>query len=366
MSLQRFIDQAVSPWMSQEGPDADIVLSSRIRLARNIEMYQFPIVSTNDEASEIIHLFEKSLVNQIYDTVGKFELLRMNELQPIEKRVLVEKHLISPHLAEDASFGACLLSENEAVSIMINEEDHIRIQCLFPGFQLTEALKVASGLDDWIEEHVDYAFDEKRGYLTSCPTNVGTGMRASVMMHLPSLVITQQMNRIIPAINQLGLVVRGIYGEGSEALGNIFQISNQITLGKTEEDIVEDLKSVVQQLIVQERSAREALTKTSGIQLEDRVHRSFGILAYSRIIESKEAARCLSDVRLGIDLGFIKNVSRNILNELMILTQPGFLQQYAGGALRANERDVRRATIIRERLNMEKDHLMNDEGGKTI
>lgn len=366
MSLQKFIKQAISPWMEREGPDSDIVLSSRIRLARNIDAYQFPSIAANEELKEIVDKFNQSFVGKSYDSVGKLEILKMNELQPIEKRVLVEKHLISPQLAEESAFGACLLSENEEVSIMINEEDHIRIQCLFPGFQLTEALKVASGLDDWLEEHIDYAFDEKLGYLTSCPTNVGTGMRASVMMHLPALVMTGQMSRIVPAINQLGLVVRGIYGEGSEALGNIFQISNQITLGKAEEDIVEDLNSVVSQLIVQERSARETLIKTSGIHLEDRVHRSFGVLAHSRIIESKEAARCLSDVRLGIDLGFIKNISSNILNELMILTQPGFLQQSAGGALRPNERDIRRATLIRERLLMEKSNNVDDEGGKTI
>jgi protein arginine kinase len=215
-------------------------------------------------------------------------------------------------------------------------------------------LYAANEVDDWLEGNIQYAFLEDCGYLTSCPTNVGTGLRASVMMHLPGLIITQQINRIIPAINQLGLVVRGIYGEGSEALGNLFQISNQITLGKSENEIVEDLKSVVNQLISQERSAREALRKTSNIQLEDRVFRSFGILANSRIIETKEAARCLSDVRLGIDMGYIKNISKNILNELMILTQPGFLQQYAGGPLRANERDMRRATLIRERLEMEK------------
>ncbi|MBA2873089.1 protein arginine kinase [Anoxybacillus calidus] len=362
MSLEKFLNTAVSSWMSQEGPDSDIVLSSRIRLARNIEDFQFPTVFTNEEAQEIVDLFEKTFAYKSYVPFGKFELLKMNELQPIEKRVLVEKHLISPHLAEDCAFGACLLSENEEVSIMINEEDHIRIQCLFPGLQLTEALDVANQLDDWIETHVNYAFDEKRGYLTSCPTNVGTGMRASVMMHLPALVLTQQMNRIIPAINQLGLVVRGTYGEGSEALGNIFQISNQITLGKSEEDIVEDLKSVVQQLIAQERMAREALVKTSNIQLEDRIFRSYGILTNSRIIESKEAAQCLSDVRLGIDLGYIRNVSRSILNELMILMQPGFLQQYAGGALRPSERDVRRATLIRERLKMEERKYQEMEG----
>ena len=216
-----------------------------------------------------------------------------------------------------------------------------------------EALERANAIDDILEEKVDYAFDEDLGYLTSCPTNVGTGLRASVMVHLPALILTRQMNRIIPAINQLGLVVRGMYGEGSEALGNIFQISNQITLGKSEEDIVGDLSGVVQQIIAQERSAREALVKTSNIQLEDRVFRSYGTLVNSRIIETKEAAECLSDVRLGIDAGYINHLSKNILNELMILTQPGFLQQYAGGPLRPAERDIKRAAFIRERLKLE-------------
>ncbi|WLR50934.1 protein arginine kinase [Bacillus tianshenii] len=353
MSLQRFINQAISPWMNEEGPDSDIVLSSRIRLARNMQEVPFPTVASTEALAKVISLFQEYFSNQHLDGVGKLELLPMNEMEPIEKRVLVEKHLISPHLAEVSEAGAVVLSENEQISIMLNEEDHIRIQCLYPGLQLTEALHAATTLDDWIESKADYAFDEKRGYLTTCPTNVGTGMRASVMMHLPALVLTNQMNRIVPAINQLGLVVRGIYGEGSEAQGNIFQISNQITLGKSEQDIVEDLQSVVAQLIAQERSAREALLQSSRIQLEDRVFRSYGILAHSRIIQSKEASQCLSDMRLGIDLGFIKNVSRNILNELMILTQPGFLQQYAGKGLTPNERDIRRASLIRERLKLE-------------
>ncbi|KQL27428.1 protein arginine kinase [Cytobacillus solani] len=353
MSLERFINQAVSSWMSAEGPDSDIILSSRIRLARNISQFKFPILFSNDEAKSVIHKIKERVDDSSFTKLGNMELLLMDELQPLQKRVLMEKHLISPYLAENSSYGACLLSENEELSIMINEEDHIRIQCLFPGFQLLEALEMANEIDDWLEEKIDYAFDENIGYLTSCPTNVGTGLRASVMMHLPGLVLTQQINRIIPAINQLGLVVRGIYGEGSEALGNIFQVSNQLTLGKSEIDIVEDLKSVVSQLISQERSAREALEKTSNIQLEDRVFRSFGILSNSRIIESKEAARCLSDVRLGIDMGYLSDISKNILNELMILTQPGFLQQYAGGPLRPHERDIRRASLIRERLKME-------------
>ncbi|MEW8969524.1 protein arginine kinase [Mesobacillus jeotgali] len=359
MSLEKFINQAVSSWMSDDGPDSDIVLSSRIRFARNLDEYNFPTLFTNGEAEAVIGTIMERASNSSAAAFGQLETIKMDDIPPLQKRVLVEKHLISPHLAENSVHGAVLLSDNEEVSIMINEEDHIRIQCIFPGFQLSEALQAANEIDDWLEEYVNYAFDEKFGYLTSCPTNVGTGLRASVMMHLPGLVLTQQMNRIVPAINQLGLVVRGIYGEGSEALGNIFQISNQITLGKSEEDIVDDLKSVVSQIISQERSAREALAKTSNIQLEDRVFRSYGTLANSRIIETKEAARCLSDLRLGIDMGFIKNISKSILNELMILTQPGFLQQYAGGPLRPNERDIRRAALIRERLKME----TKDESG---
>lgn len=359
MSLEKFINQAVSSWMSDDGPDSDIVLSSRIRFARNLDEYNFPTLFTDGEAEAVIGTIMERASQTSAACFGQLEMIKMDEIPPLKKRVLVEKHLISPHLAENAVHGAVLLSGNEEISIMINEEDHIRIQCLFPGFQLTEALKAANEIDDWLEEYVNYAFDEKFGYLTSCPTNAGTGLRASVMMHLPGLVLTQQMNRIVPAINQLGLVVRGIYGEGSEALGNIFQISNQITLGKSEDDIVDDLKSVVSQIISQERSAREALAKTSNIQLEDRVFRSYGTLAHSRIIETKEAARCLSDLRLGIDMGYIKNISKSILNELMILTQPGFLQQYAGGPLRPNERDIRRAALIRERLKME----TKDESG---
>lgn len=355
MSLERFLNQAVSSWMSAEGPDSDIVLSSRIRLARNFDAYKFPTLFSHEEAKLIIENMEEILKQSPIQKFGQMELLKIEDLQPLQKRVLVEKHIISPHLAEDSPYGAVLLTENEEVSIMINEEDHIRIQCLYPGLQLSEALDAANEIDDWLESNIQYAFDEKHGYLTSCPTNVGTGLRASVMMHLPGLMLTQQINKIIPAIHQLGLVVRGIYGEGSEALGNIFQISNQITLGKSEEDICRDLKGVVSQLISQERSAREALRKTSNIQLEDRVFRSLGVLSNSRIIESKEAARCLSDVRLGIDMGYIDKMPKTILNELMILTQPGFLQQYAGGSLRPHERDIRRAALIRERIKMEQE-----------
>ncbi|WP_257351143.1 protein arginine kinase [Pseudalkalibacillus decolorationis] len=356
MSLERFINKAISPWMKQEGPDSDIVLSSRIRLARNLEGDVFPLVATDEQLRAVNQQVRKHFEDDSYGNIGKLAYIDIDDLKSVEKRVLVEKHLISPNLAESPKQSGVLMSEEESVSIMVNEEDHIRIQCLFPGFQLNETLALASGLDDWIEQKVEYAFDEERGYLTSCPTNVGTGMRASVMMHLPALVLTQKMQRIIPAINQLGLVVRGIYGEGSEAQGNVFQISNQITLGKSEEDIVEDLRGVVLQLVEQEKTARMSLVETSKLQLEDRVFRSLGTLANSRIIQSKEATKCLSDVRLGIDLKLIEGISNTILNELMILTQPGFLQQYAKQSLSPDERDIRRATLIRERLKLEKNN----------
>lgn len=353
MSLQQFMNEAISPWLKEEGPDGDIVMSSRIRLARNFAHIPFPIFAKEDDLEGILQFFTEQYNHHTFEENDDLELVRMQDLQPIEKRVLVEKHLISPYLAENNQRSGVLISQSEQVSVMINEEDHIRIQLYLPGFQLDRALERAFEFDDWLEEKINYAFDENRGYLTSCPTNVGTGLRASVMMHLPALAMTQRINRMIPAISQLGLVARGIYGEGSEAVGNIFQISNQVTLGRTEEDIVQDLQSVVKQLIEQERRARAILVEQSGLQLEDRIFRSYGTLQYSRIIESKEAAGCLSDVRLGIDIGLIDNVSNTILSELMVLSQPGFLQYYAERTLSPRERDVLRASLIRERLNLE-------------
>lgn len=352
MTLKQFMNDAISPWMREIGPENDIVLSTRIRLARNFQDEVFPIIADEKDLTRLSNYFKENYEQTSFRQYNDFELIEMKNLSHIEKRVLVEKHLISPYLAKARS-AAVLVSQNEQVSIMINEEDHIRMQLYFPGFQLPTALEEASQLDDWLEEDVDYAFDEEKGYLTSCPTNVGTGMRASVMIHLPALVLTKSINRMIPAISQLGFVVRGIYGEGSEAEGNVFQISNQITLGKSEEDIVEDLQSVISKLVEQERSARERLLQRSSIRLENQIFRSYGILQHSRIMESKEAATRISNMRLGIDLGIIENISHSVLNELMVLTQPGFLQHYAKKVLTTSERDILRATLIREVLTLE-------------
>lgn len=350
MSLQRFIEEALSEWMKGEGPESDIVISTRIRLARNLRDYPFPMLATNQQSKEVLEKVSAVLNDEELKTISKFELVGLDRLNELQRRVLVEKHLISPNLANESRNGAVILSENESISIMINEEDHLRIQCLSPGFQIREVWDLANQIDDIFESQLEYAFDEKRGYLTSCPTNVGTGIRASVMMHLPALVLTQQINRILSAVTQVGLAVRGLYGEGSEATGNVFQISNQITLGQTEEEIIDNLHSVARQIIEHERAARQKLLQESKHRIIDRVNRSFGILSHAAIIDSKEAAQRLSDVRLGIDLGIIKNVSANVLNELMVMTQPGFLQQYAGGKLSADDRDIRRAEMIRERL----------------
>ncbi|MFC4778066.1 protein arginine kinase [Paenibacillus sp. GCM10023252] len=356
MVNRRFSQQALSEWMKDEGPESDIVISSRVRIARNLRKHPFPMLATNQQSEEVMKQLTEIGRSGKLNSACPFDTIVLSELTELERRVLVEKHLISPNLANESRSGALILSDNESVSIMINEEDHLRIQCLYPGFQIKEAWALASKVDDIFEEAVDYAFDEKRGYLTTCPTNVGTGIRCSVMMHLPSLVLTQQINRILSAITQVGLAVRGLYGEGSEAVGNLFQISNQITLGQSENEILENLHSVVRQIIEHEKAARERLMAESRIRIEDRVNRSFGILSHASIMDSKEAAQRLSDVRLGVDLGLLKDVTPRVLNELIVMTQPGFLQQTFNEKMNPELRDIRRAELIRKQLSGHTDH----------
>lgn len=350
MSSLRFTEQPLSDWMRSGGNESDIVMSSRIRIARNIKHQPFPMLATNQQAETVLTQLSGVLNDERLEAYGKVYPVLMPDLGELDKRVLVEKHLISPNLAGESRSGAVFISEDESLSIMVNEEDHLRIQCLYPGFQVQEAWDRATSIDDIFEEHVNYAFDDRRGYLTSCPTNVGTGLRASVMMHLPALVLTQQINRILSAVSQVGLTVRGIYGEGSEAMGNLFQISNQITLGQSEAEIIENLYGVVLQIIEHEKTAREKLLTESRLRMTDRVMRSYGILSHAAIMDSKEAAQRLSDVRLGVDLGLINNVSAQVLNELNVLTQPGFLQKIYNENMSPGERDMYRAKLIREKV----------------
>ena len=353
MSLADFLQQAMSRWMKDGGPEDDIILTSRVRVARNLQDIPFPVLQTDSHANQVIHAVQSSLKSPAFTPLGRYELLRLSDMSAMDRRVLVEKHLISKDLAEQDKHGAVALRDDELVSIMVNEEDHLRVQCIMPGLRLDDAWAVAGALDDAFEQNLPYAFHEKFGYLTACPTNVGTGIRASVMMHLPGLVLSGQINRMLSAVSQVGLTVRGMYGEGSESAGNLFQVSNQITLGESETEIIGNLASVVNQLIGHERAARKALVDESRDGLEDRVSRSFGILAYARRLDSKETLQRLSDVRLGIDLGIIKGVSAGILKELMVMTQPALLQKYYGQELAPAERDSRRAALIRERLRLD-------------
>ncbi|MBF4500935.1 protein arginine kinase [Savagea sp. SN6] len=348
MTIERFIDNASTGWMQGGGEQSDIVMSTRIRLARNIQGIKFPTMFTKDDAMEVRKRVKEALQEEVHEWID------MNEISALERQVLVEKHIISPDLANKKDIGSVALSEDQKQSILINEEDHLRIQCIYPGLQLERAYEQAELVDHYLESPLKFAFDGEFGYLTSCPSNTGTGMRASVMMHLPALTITRQMERVIPAISRLGIVVRGSYGEGSEAPGNIYQISNQITLGKTEHEILQELKHIVMRLISHERRSRDMLLQQSRIALENKLFRSLGTITYARLLPSSEAAKCLSDVRLGIDLGLIQDVDMSILNELMIFMQPAFLQQYANAELNADERDVFRAKLFRERLHMKK------------
>ncbi|MDA8233929.1 MAG: protein arginine kinase [Clostridia bacterium] len=351
MSAKDTVERAFSGWMDNTGLEGDIVISSRIRLARNIAHMKFPYLLDEKNSDKIVQNVKDTLDKEkVKKELGKIELTLLKELNPNEQQILVEKHLISPALLEKVKGRAVGLSEDDRISVMVNEEDHLRIQCLFPGLQLEEAWQLASKIDDLLEENLEIVFCEERGYLTACPTNVGTGLRASVMMHLPALVMTNQINRVITVVTQVGLTVRGLYGEGTEATGNLFQISNQITLGQTEEEIISKLKAVTMQIINQERASREALCQGSWAGINDRVWRAFGILSYAKSLSSYEAMSLLSDLRLGIDLKILPQIEPRLLNELLVLIGPAYLQKFAGKELSPGERDIYRAKFLNDKL----------------
>lgn len=348
MSAGMFDCESASEWMEEKGPDGEIVLSSRVRLARNIENIPFPYLASDSQTQAVL-----DQVRDVFEqgTLDGFAFYEIKDIQKLERQALVEKHLASPHLVNEPRNSALLLAKDGKVSIMVNEEDHLRIQCLLPGLQLEQALEEAMHYDDLLERHLNFAYDESWGYLTTCPTNTGTGLRASVMVHLPALVMTKQVSRLFSAISQVGLAVRGMYGEGSEMVGNLVQISNQITLGQSETEIVRNLYSVTRQIIEQEQNARQHLLNEGREHLADRVNRSLGILKHARLMSSQEALQLLSDVRLGIDTGVIDEPLRGVLKKLMVLQSPACLQVSAGRQLNGMERALERARLIRKFLN---------------
>ncbi|WIV13111.1 protein arginine kinase [Proteiniborus sp. MB09-C3] len=339
-------------WLEGEGKEKDIVLSSRIRLARNIENIKLPYLMTVPEAKKVIKIVEEAIITNNKSTDNKFEIYEIEKLSPLERNIFVEKHIISPSLLEKPNLSAFLLRNDEKVTIMVNEEDHIRIQVLLPGFNIEEGWKIGSEIDDLLESNTIYAFDERFGYMTCCPTNAGTGLRASVMVHLPGLVLTGYINQVLQAVNQIGLTVRGLYGEGSSALGNLFQISNQTTLGESEEDIMGKLRSIVLQIITKERYAMLSLLNSRKVEIEDKVFRSLGILQNSRIISSKESMELLSNVRMGINMNMLKSINLNTINNLMIETQPANIQNQSEHELTVTERDIKRSEIIRDKIKI--------------
>lgn len=335
-------------WVEGPAVDEDVVVSTRIRVARNLRNYKFPQRMSIQEA--------EALTNEILNVMKKlpsgvnYKFYKINSLTPVERVSYIEEHLISPGLINRPDYSSFLLKDNESATIMINEEDHLRIQVLYPGLNFEKAWESINEIDNFLESNLDYAYHDEFGYLTACPTNVGTGIRASAMVHIPALSIIGQVNGLINGFQKIGLTVRGLYGEGTKAFGDLYQISNQMTLGEEEEEIIRRLKGVIYQTISKERDVRENLLSKRRYEIEDRVFRSYGLLKYSRKISSKEAMQHLSNVRMGIAMGIINDVKFKDIEKIMIGIQPGSIQKYANRELNDNERDILRAKYIRERL----------------
>lgn len=337
-------------WYLEKGPESDVVMSTRVRLARNFNDFPFPSKMKKEDSQLVLDKVKQAVFGRSSAIGENFEFKDIGKLSPIKRQMLVEKHLISPNLAESHTESGAIISDDEKISIMINEEDHLRIQCLFAGMQLNEAWDLCSKIDNLLEESIDYAFDEKLGYLTCCPTNIGTGIRASAMLHLPALTMTGYINGMLEICSKLGIAVRGLYGENTEASGNMFQISNQVTLGQTENEIITNITNIARQIIDQERTLRKELHKQNPFRFEDKVYRSLGLLSNARIISTEEALKLLSDVRLGVDMGIITDIDINRLNEILLLVQSASLQESVGRPLSPDERNIKRAETIRSRL----------------
>lgn len=339
-----------SEWLKGTGPNSDIVISSRIRLARNLDKFPFPHWAAQKQSEEVLSAISAAISK--IDYLKKTTLFKMAELDSVDKQFLVERHLMSLEQAQKSDSKALAIDDEEIISIMINEEDHMRIQVMQSGFNLFEAWSIINKIDDCFAKEVNYAYLDNWGYLTACPTNTGTGMRGSVMLHLPALVMTRNIERVLAAIAKLSFTTRGLYGEGTQASGNFFQISNQVSLGLSEDEIMDNLNGLIKQIIEQENQAREALLSRNKALLEDRINRSQGILKSARIISSQETVELLSMVRLGCDLGMIKDIDRRTINELFITTQPAHLQKLENKKISAEERDLKRAELIRKKLNL--------------
>ena len=348
MKLSRIIANT-GEWLSGSGPHDQIVVSSRVRLARNLRGKPFPGWAKKAERVAVLEEI-RSAVEGLPEMEHSFSE-RLEDLSPLEKQVLMERHLISREHAARGAGSAVVMNEAQTLSFMINEEDHLRMQAIRAGLQLEEVYRMINQTDSELEETLDFAFHDELGYLTACPTNVGTGMRASAMMHLPGLVMSEQVNKIINSVNKIGLAVRGLHGEGTEAMGNLFQVSNQTTLGEAEDEIIARLNRVISQILEHEQNARQILLQQKPETLLDQIGRAYGILCHAHSITSKEALNLLSFIKMGVDLGLFPSKSRLQVDELFIETQPAHLQKGLHAAkMGAEERDSLRAALIRAKL----------------
>lgn len=335
-------------WLRGIGQESDIVISSRIRLARNITGFPFLSRANLKQRKEIERLLRETIINS--DIAKDLSYVNLKNANSVDKLFLVERHLISKEHAEGDGERGVAFGKSETISLMINEEDHLRVQVIRSGFELKKTWETIDEIDDRLGEKLKFAFSSKYGFLTACPTNVGTGMRGSVMLHLPALGMTKHIEKVFNAVGKLGLVVRGLYGEGTKVSGDLYQISNQFTLGKSESEILEIIESVIPRITSYERMARKALVLESKEQLEDRIWRSYGMLKVARMLTSEEILQLLSQVRMGVNLGLINDIEIKTLNELFILTLPGHLQKLQGRELDSTQRNIIRASYVRKRL----------------
>ncbi len=347
MMLNDFLNHT-SEWLKGTGPNSDIVISSRIRLARNLEKIPFPQWANKKQSKEVLNTIEE-VVSKI-ENLKQSTIFKLADLDNIDRQFLIERHLMSYEHAQRSNSRAVIIDAEEIIAIMVNEEDHLRIQVMQSGLNLFESYNIINITDDCLSKELSFAFLPDWGYLTACPTNTGTGMRGSVMLHLPALVMTRQINQVLAAIAKLSFTTRGLYGEGTQATGNFFQISNQVSLGHSETEIIENINSLIRQIIEQENQSRHTLFTQNRAMLEDKINRSFGILKSAHIISSQETTELLSLVRLGCDLGIIKDINRRTINELFIITQPAHLQKIENKKLSSQERDLKRAELIRNGL----------------
>lgn len=344
MTIESLIDTP-SELTDASNSKTAIVLMTRVRLARNLASTPFPGWARPAQREEAYDICREAVSSVAAMKRGLS--VSVAELSELEKQILVERHLISRELSGAKAGSGVVISQNQAISVMINEEDHLRIQVLRAGFQLKKVWNTINDLDTAFEDHLDYAYSPTQGYLTACPTNLGTGMRASAMMHLPALVIGGQMEKVVRAVNQLGMVVRGLFGEGSDASGSIFQISNQTTLGEAEPEIIKRLDSVLKTIIEHETNARQRLIENDADKLFDKIGRAFGILQNSHLVNSAEAMNLLSLIRMGIDLNIFAEKERPRVDRLFIEAQPGHLQHAQKGEYEAGQRDSLRASRLR-------------------